>query len=102
MGFSSHLDKNGKAPGLFGVMSPSRIPNSEDDKFDEYGVSEVKELWKEWSEDVKGSGQVHPAILNNDLVWVLYCLKGKCTKDLSGRSSGVVGPKRMKRCTPSC
>ena len=43
------------------------IPNPEDDKFDEYGVSEMKELWKEWGEDVEGSGQVHPAILNNDL-----------------------------------
>ena len=59
------VDRNGMA--LFGVMSPSRIPNPEDDKFDEYGVSEVKKLWKEWGEDVEGSGQVHPAILNNDL-----------------------------------
>ena len=30
---------------LFGVMSPSRIPNPEDDQFCEYGVSEMKELW---------------------------------------------------------
>ena len=51
------VDRNGMA--LFGVMSPSRIPNPEDDKFDEYGVSEVKKLWKEWGEDVEGSGQVH-------------------------------------------
>ena len=29
---------------LFRVMSPSRIPNPEDDKFDEYGVSEMKEM----------------------------------------------------------
>ncbi len=77
---------------LFGVMSPSCIPNPEDDKFDAYGVSEMKELWKEWGEDVEGSGQVHPAILSNDLVWVLYCLNVKCTKDLYGNSSGVVGP----------
>ena len=52
---------------LFRVMSPSRIPNPEDDKFDEYGVSEMKELWQGWGKDVEGSGQVHPAILNNDL-----------------------------------
>ena len=41
------------------------IPNPEDDKFDEYGGSEMKELWKEWGEDVEGSDQVHPA--QNDL-----------------------------------
>ena len=29
--------------------------------------AEMKELWKEWDEDVEGTGQVHPAILNNDL-----------------------------------
>jgi hypothetical protein len=27
----------------------------------------MKELWKAWGEDVEGSGQVHPAILSNDL-----------------------------------
>jgi hypothetical protein len=27
----------------------------------------MKVLWKAWGEDVEGSGQVHPAILNNDL-----------------------------------
>jgi hypothetical protein len=27
----------------------------------------MKELWKEWGDDVEGSGQVHPAILSNDL-----------------------------------
>jgi|LauGreDrversion2_3_1035106.scaffolds.fasta_scaffold845453_2 hypothetical protein len=27
----------------------------------------MKELWKARGEDVEGSGQVHPAILNNDL-----------------------------------
>jgi hypothetical protein len=63
------VDRNGMA--LLGVimlhMSPSRIPNSEDDKFDEYGLSEMKELWKEWDEDVEGSGQLHRAILSNDL-----------------------------------
>ena len=37
---------------LFGVFSPSRIPNPEDDKFHEYGVSEMEELWKVWCEDV--------------------------------------------------
>jgi hypothetical protein len=31
---------------LFGVMTPSQILNPEDDKFYEYGVSEMKELWK--------------------------------------------------------
>ena len=62
------VDRNGMA--LFGVMTPSKIPNPEDDegdKFHEYGVSEMKELWKAWGEDVEGSGQVHPAILSNDL-----------------------------------
>ena len=33
----------------------------------EDGVSEMKELLKEWGEDVEGSGQVYRAILNNDL-----------------------------------
>ena len=78
------------------------IPNPEDDKFDEYGVSEMKEMWKEWGEDVEGSDQVHPAIEVMTWVWVLYCLNGKCTKNLSGKNSGVVGPKRMKTYTPSC
>ena len=27
----------------------------------------MKEMWKEWGEDVEGSGQVHPVILKNDL-----------------------------------
>ena len=43
---------------LFGVMTPSQILNPEDDKFYEYGVSEIKELWKAWDEDVEGSCQV--------------------------------------------
>jgi len=33
-----------------------------------------------------GSGQVHPAILTMTWVWVLYCLNGKCTQDVSGKS----------------
>jgi hypothetical protein len=28
----------------------------------EDGVSEMKELLKEWGEDVEGSGQVHPVL----------------------------------------
>ena len=36
------VDKNDMT--LFGVMSPSGIPKPEDDKFDEYGVSEMTEL----------------------------------------------------------
>ena len=35
----------------FGVMSPSQIPNPEDDFFDEYGMSEIKvhpEHFKQW------------------------------------------------------
>ena len=51
---------------LFGVMTPLRIPNPEDDKFEEYGASEIKELWKV-CEDVEGSGQGHPDMLNNDM-----------------------------------
>ncbi len=43
------VDMNGTA--LFGVMTPSTIPNPQDDKFHEYGVSEMKELWKVWGED---------------------------------------------------
>jgi hypothetical protein len=50
-------------------MSPSHIPNPEDDKFDEYWVSEMQELWKEWGEDVEGSGQLHRAILSNLMTW---------------------------------
>jgi hypothetical protein len=42
------------------VDYPSRIAKPEDDQFDEYGVAEMKERWKEWGEDVEGSGQVHP------------------------------------------
>ena len=70
---------------VFRVLTPYLIPNPKDDKFDEYGVSEMKELRKVSGEDVEGSGQVHPAILNNDLVWVRCCLNGKCTKHLSGK-----------------
>jgi hypothetical protein len=29
----------------------------------------MKELWKEWGEDVEDSGQGHPAILNNSVKW---------------------------------
>ena len=43
------------------------IPNPEDDKLDDYGVSKMKAPWKVWGEDVEGSVQVHHAILNNDL-----------------------------------
>ena len=60
---------------LFGVMSPSRIPKSEDDKFDECGVSEMKELWKEWGQDVEDSGEVHPDIFKNDLGVVALLLE---------------------------
>ena len=82
---------------------PSRIPKPEDDKFDEYGVSEMKELWKEWGEDVEGSGQVHPpAIVKDDvgvaallLEWQVYKKKLMWDKEWSCGS-------RMKRCTPSC
>jgi hypothetical protein len=31
-------------------------------------------------------------------VWLRSCLNGKCTKNLCGNRSGVVVPKRMKRC----
>ncbi len=77
---------------LFGVMTPSQILNPEDDKFYEYGVSEMKELWKAWDEDVESvKSQVHPAILNNDLgvAALLPGLNGKCTKNLSGIRSSV-------------
>ena len=33
------VDRNGMV--LVGVMSPSQIPNPEDDIFDEYGMSEI-------------------------------------------------------------
>jgi len=59
------VDRNGMA--LFGVMTASGIPNPEGDEFDKYGVSEMKDQWKALSEDVEGSDQVHPAILNNFL-----------------------------------
>ena len=59
------VDRNGMV--LVGVMSLSQIPNPEDDKLDDYGVSKMKAPWKVWGEDVEGSVQVHHAILNNDL-----------------------------------
>jgi len=60
------VDRNGMA--VFRVLTPYLIPNPKDDKFDdEYGVSEMKELRKVLGENVEGSGQVHPAIFNNDL-----------------------------------
>ena len=59
------VDRNGMAPFVV-MLGPSkyvyvhtytpdshpRIPNPEDDKFHEYGVSEMEELWKAWCEDV--------------------------------------------------
>ena len=60
-------------------MTLSRIPNPEDDKFHEYGV---KELWKSWGEDVEGSGQVHHAILNNDLGVAALLLERQVYKKL--------------------
>ncbi len=60
-------------------MTLSRIPNPEDDKFHEYGV---KELWKSWGEDVEGSGQVHPAIINNDLGVAALLLERQVYKKL--------------------
>ena len=58
---------------------PSRIPKPEDDQFDEYGVSEMKERWKEWGEDVEGSGQVlYPNPHHEDCLAVLV---GRCCHD---------------------
>ena len=33
----------------------------------DYG-NQLKKLWKAWGEDVQSSGQVHPAIVNYELV----------------------------------
>ena len=71
---------------LFCVMSPFRIPNPEDDKFDEYGVSEMKELWKAWGDDFEGSNQVHPAILNNDLGVSVFLLEWQVYKTCLGKA----------------
>ena len=89
------VDRKGMA--LFGVMSPSRIPNPEDDKFYEYGVSEVKELWKAWDEDGEGSGQVHPAILNNDLGVAALLLEWQAYKKYIWEKEWSGGSKKDRR-----
>jgi hypothetical protein len=86
---SGHQDN-----ALFGVMSPCRIPKPENDQFDEYGVSEMKDLWKEWGEDVEGSGQVHPAILRNDLGVAALLLEWQVYKKLRWEQEWSGGSKK--------
>jgi hypothetical protein len=45
-------------------------------------VCQMKELWKTLGEVVEGSGQVHPAILNNDLGVAAFLLEWQVYKKL--------------------
>jgi hypothetical protein len=54
----------------------------------------VKELWKSWDEDVEGSGQVHPAILNNDLGVAALFLERQVYKKLIWEKEWSGGSKK--------
>jgi hypothetical protein len=42
----------------------------------------MKDLWKEWGDDVEGSGEVHTAILKNDLCVAALLLEWQVYKKL--------------------
>ena len=87
---------------LFGVMTASGIPNPEGDEFDKYGVSEMKERCSAWGEDVESSGQVHPAILSNDLGVAALLLEWQVYKKLIWERQWSGGSKKDEEVYTSC